>query len=90
VNAHEPRDEFLVPTTVSLAPPSGVTAGEIRYPEPVERRLAFSENALLLYEGNVRFTAPLQGTVSTGAPFRATLRYQACDASAACRRARSS
>ena len=29
VNAHEPRDEFLVPTTVSLQPPAGVTAGAV-------------------------------------------------------------
>ena len=81
VNAHEPRDEFLVPTTVSLVPPPGVTAGAVRYPEPAERRLPFAgDHALLLYEGRVRFAAALEGDVSSGAPFRATLRYQACDA----------
>ncbi len=81
VNAHEPRDEFLVPTTVSLIPPPGVTAGAVVYPAPVERRLPFAgDHPLLLYEGSVRFAAPLEGAVSPGAPLRATLRYQACDA----------
>jgi thiol:disulfide interchange protein DsbD len=81
VNAHEPREEFLVPTTVSLVVPPGVTAGAVRYPEPVERRLPFAgDTPLLLYEGRVRFAAPLEGEVPTGAPFRATLRFQACDA----------
>ena len=81
VNAHEPRDEFLIPTTVTLTPPPGVKAGNVRYPEPVERRLAFAgDHPLLLYEGKVRFAAPLEGSVPPGAPFRAALRYQACDA----------
>jgi thiol:disulfide interchange protein DsbD len=81
VNAHEPRDEFLVPTTVTVVPPPGVTAGAVRYPAPVERRLQFAgDHALLLYEGQVRFTAALEGDVSPGAPFRARVRYQACDA----------
>jgi thiol:disulfide interchange protein DsbD len=82
VNGHEPRDEFLVPTTVAVVPPPGVTAGAVRYPEPVERRLPFAgDHALLLYEGRVRFAVPLEGAVPPGSPFRATLRYQACDAS---------
>ena len=81
VNAHEPRDEFLVPTTVSLQPPPGVTADAVAYPPPVERRLPFAgDHPLLLYEGSVRFAAPLQGTVTSGAAFGASLRYQACDA----------
>ena len=81
VNTHEPRDEFLVPTTVSLQPPPGVTAGAVAYPPPVERRLPFAgDHALLLYEGSVRFAAPLGGTVPPGAAFGASLRYQACDA----------
>jgi thiol:disulfide interchange protein DsbD len=81
VNAHEPRDEFLIPTAVTLVTPPGVKAGPVRYPEPVERRLPFAgDHPLLLYEGKVRFAAPLEGSVPPGAPFRASLRYQACDA----------
>ncbi|HYY06596.1 MAG TPA: cytochrome c biogenesis protein CcdA, partial [Candidatus Limnocylindria bacterium] len=81
VNAHQPRDEFLIPTTLTLTPPAGVRAGEIQYPPPVERRLKFGgDTTLLLYDGTVRFTAALEGApVPGGGPLRAALRFQACD-----------
>ncbi len=74
VNAHQPRDKFLIPTTVEFTPP----VGTVRYPTPVERKLAFSgDETLLLYEGTVRIVATRSG-VPAG-PLRAKLRYQACD-----------
>ncbi len=81
VNGHTPRDEFLIPTTLALTAPPGVRAGEIEYPAPVERRLAFGgAEKFLLYEGTVRLTAALDGTPAPGSgPLRAVLRYQACD-----------
>jgi thioredoxin:protein disulfide reductase len=80
VNAHEPRDRFLIPTTLTIVPPAGVRVGSVVYPAPVERRLAFGDQPFLLYEGTVQFTAPLEGTLGTaGPPVRAALRYQACD-----------
>lgn len=82
VNAHEPRDEFLIPTTLTVEPPPGVRAGAVAYPAPVERQLAFAgSRPLRLYEGTVRLAAPLEGTPAPeGGPLRARLRYQACDA----------
>ena len=81
VNAHDPRDDFLVPTTLTLLPPDGMRASEVVYAEPVERRLAFGgDRPLRLYAGHVRFTARLEGTPAAGAaPLRAALRYQACN-----------
>ncbi len=81
VNAHQPRDEFLIPTTLAFAPPPGRTVGAVAWPAPVERTLAFSPGApLLLYEGTLHLAAPLGGTpADPDAPLRATLRYQACD-----------
>ncbi len=80
VNAHKPRDEFLIPTTVTFTPPPGVRVGEVVYPEPVEKRLSFGDKPLLLYEGTVPFTASLAGTPAAGAgPLKAVFRYQACD-----------
>jgi thiol:disulfide interchange protein DsbD len=77
VNAHQPRDKFLIPTTLEVAPPAGVTVGAIEYPKPVERKLAFSDDPLLLYEGTIELRAPLTG--EGGGRFEANLRYQACD-----------
>src|SRR5581483_5351342 len=81
VNAHAPRDRFLVPTTLDLLPPPGVRAGDVRYPGPVERTLAFAgDRPVLLYEGSVEMSARLEGSAAPGAPaLRAVLRYQACD-----------
>jgi thiol:disulfide interchange protein DsbD len=80
VNAHDPTDRFLIPTTLEVTPPPGVKAGEVRYPAAVEKTLAFAEGKKLrLYEGRVRIEAPLEGTGSGPGPVRAKLRYQACD-----------
>src|SRR5438093_11552062 len=55
VNSHAPRDEFLIPTTLTVAPPPGVRTGEVEYPPPVERKLAFGGGKkFLLYEGTIR------------------------------------
>ena len=77
VNAHRPRQDYLIPTTLTIEPPAGARVGEVAYPEPVDRQLEFSDEPLLLYEGTFRLAAP----VETGAagPWRASLRYQACD-----------
>jgi thioredoxin:protein disulfide reductase len=81
VNAHDPTDKFLVPTTLDVTPPAGVRAGEVRYPQAVEKALEFSEGKKLrLYEGRVELVATLAGTAAGPEPFHAKLRYQACDA----------
>lgn len=77
VNAHRPRQEFLIPTVLTLAPPAGAALGEVEYPEPASKRMSFSEEPLLLYEGTITMRAP----VRSGAPAGVTgeLRYQACN-----------
>ena len=81
VNAHAPKDKFLIPTTLELKPPAGVRAGEVTYPAPIERKLAFmGGDTALLYEGTLRFTADVDGTAEPGAgPMRGVVRYQACN-----------
>lgn len=79
IQAHQPRDEFLIPTVLTVEPPAGVKAGAVTYPKPVEHTLSFSEEPLLLYEGTVEMSAPLTGD-GAGA-VKAKLRFQACDAS---------
>jgi thiol:disulfide interchange protein DsbD len=80
VNAHDPKDKFLIPTTVDVVVPAGVRAGAVKYPAAVEKTLEFADGKTLrLYEGKVRIETPLEGTAPDGAPVRAKLRYQACD-----------
>ena len=79
VNSHTPSEEFLVPTDVTLATPTGEKLS-VAYPKGELRRFSFSETPLSVYAGKVVFEAgvalppggrrrlPLTGEVS----------YQAC------------
>lgn len=80
VNSHTPAETFLIPTDLSLAASPG-TLSPVRYPPHAERRFAFSDKPLRVYEGSVRIEEDLEipsdaaGSISiTGA-----LAYQACN-----------
>ncbi len=82
VNAHEPEDEFLIPTEVSFKPIEGISLGKIDYPIPEERTFAFSENPVLVYEDKVY----IYTTVTIPPNFdqksvniNGTVTYQACN-----------
>jgi thiol:disulfide interchange protein DsbD len=83
INAHDPGKALLVPTELTIAPPEGWKAGEIRYPEPEERVLAFAgAEKLRLYSGTVFFGALLTappGFDGKTVRFEARLRHQACN-----------
>jgi thiol:disulfide interchange protein DsbD len=80
VNSHTPAEKFLIPTDVSLATTTG-TLSSVRYPRQVEKRFAFSEKPMMVYEGTARFEADL--TLPPGASGNATidgsLSFQACN-----------
>ena len=80
VNSRRPASEYAIPTTVRLSG-TGVRVGGPTYPRGVNRKFQFSENAINVYEGTVRFPF----TVNVPAGFkgdtvrvRAVVRYQAC------------
>lgn len=79
-NSNRPSDENLIPTKVSVTAP-GAKIGAVTYPRGKNRRFAFSENALNVYEGSTTFgfnlTVPanFKGNV---VKVRAVVRYQAC------------
>jgi len=83
VNSHDPKSTSLVPTTLSVTPPSGFEVGEIEYPPGEERAFAFAGGKTLdVYSKRVRFRIPV--TVNTsftsgGASFQTKLHYQPCD-----------
>lgn len=82
VNANPPSEDYLIPTEVVLELPAGLTAGALRYPAGKSLRFGFSEEPLLVYDGEIVIEVPV-----TAAPGMATgklvangdLRYQACN-----------
>ena len=80
VNSHSPSEKYLIPTDLTLTSSVG-TLSPIRYPKDVEKRFAFADKPLRVYEGTVRFETDLE--VPAGASDKisiaATLSYQACN-----------
>jgi hypothetical protein len=87
INSNQPKDEYLIPTTLKLDPPSDIAIGKIDYPQGQDVAFAFSPTEKInVYSGDVAITGMVR-TMSTAAygTFRVhgTLTYQACD-NAAC------
>ena len=82
VNAHRVNDDFLIPTNVAIETPPGIAVEGIVYPGAVEKKFAFSDKPLRLYEGEALIGVRLSVSpeVATGeATVTATVTYQACD-----------
>jgi len=82
VNAHELKDQYLIPTALTLSPPDGVTVKETVYPEPVSITLEGLNEVLLTYKEE--FVIGVEIALADGvAPgtlnLEGTLQYQACD-----------
>jgi thiol:disulfide interchange protein DsbD len=81
VNSHTPKEDFLIPTEVKLKPAPGLKFSAVAYPQQLERKFAFSEQKLAVYEGRTIFVVP--GTVDAAAApgprtITAVLAYQPC------------
>lgn len=84
VNAHKTSDEYLIPTTITLQLPAGITQKEIIYPAAKLAKLAFSDKPINVYDGvatiHVRLHASPDAPLGPASlPIR--LRYQACNES---------
>lgn len=80
VNSSRPNSQYAIPTTVKISA-VGAKVGGISYPRGRNRKFAFSEDTLNVYEGrnafNFNLSVPAKfkgGTVKV----RAVVRYQAC------------
>jgi len=51
INAHKPRQEYLIPTTVSIEQNPAISLEHVTYPSPEELRLDWTDETLLVYEG---------------------------------------
>jgi len=83
INSHQPRSEFLIPTTLRFLPPTDIAVGKTAYPAGEDLALAFSpKDKLSVYTGDFQITAQVSASrsASTG-PYtvHAELKYQACN-----------
>lgn len=82
VNAHEPLDEYLIPTVFSMAEDTGFTLESVAYPEHSLYTFSFSPDPLAVFE-EVFVIGFVLGTDYVPGPgeytLEASLRYQACD-----------
>ena len=81
VNSSRPASEFAIATVVKVSGASGIRVTGLTYPKGKNRKFAFSENTINVYEGRVSFPF----TVTVPASFKgktirvtASVRYQAC------------
>lgn len=82
INAHEPSEEYLIPTKVTADLPSGVLLVETTYPRGVMRSFRFSKAPLRVYEDS--FTVRMKLRTAGSAPLgqqriALTVGYQACN-----------
>jgi DsbC/DsbD-like thiol-disulfide interchange protein len=80
-NSNRPGNEYQIPTVVRASSTRGVKVGRVAYPRGRNRKFAFSETPINVYEGRVPFTF----TVTVPAGFQGktvrvdvSVRYQAC------------
>src|SRR5512141_2801085 len=55
VNSNRPSSQYAIPTSVRLSS-TGVRIGSVGYPRGRDRKFAFSENLINVYEGRVPIT----------------------------------
>src|ERR1700681_2690948 len=82
INAHEPSEEYLIPTKITADLPLGIALVETTYPRGVMRAFRFSKTPLRVYEGS--FTVKMKLRAEAGAPLGPrkiglTVGYQACN-----------
>ena len=82
INANPPTYSYLKATELEIAPGEGVSAGQPVYPKALNRKFAFAEKLLAVYEGETEVKAPLKADKSAKQgqqSLAAKLRIQACD-----------
>lgn len=81
VESHDPSEPWLIPTVLGVEAPEGIAAGEVAYPEGVERTFDWSPAVLRVYRGTFELSAPVkvEPRASPGSvAVLARLSYQGC------------
>jgi Disulphide bond corrector protein DsbC len=79
INSHAPKEDYLIPTTLSFPADSGVQLASATYPEGVEFTLPVDPDTKLnVYTGEFAIQARIVAQRGNHL-VNASLRYQACD-----------
>jgi DsbC/DsbD-like thiol-disulfide interchange protein len=82
VNANPPTYSYLKATALEISPAEGVSVAFVTYPKAVEKKFAFAEQSLAVYEGETDVKPTLKADKAARKGERsipAHLRIQACD-----------
>ena len=82
INSHAPKDDYLIPTVLSIADSSGVRLQSATYPQGTEFELPVEPGTkLIVYTGEFEIQTRIVSQPGDHM-VEAKLRYQACDANA--------
>lgn len=82
VNANPPTYPYLKATALEISPAEGISVAFVTYPKAVNKKFAFAEGPLAVYEGETDVKATLRADKAAKKGERsipARLRIQACD-----------
>ena len=79
INSHQPKDAFLIPTSISFTPTSGVKVVDTSYPEGKDVTLPVApDQRLNVYSGDITLLVKLSAEAGSH-QMEGVLHYQACD-----------
>ncbi len=79
VNSHEPSDDYLIATAVTLDPSAGVRLGEPHYPEGKAQKFAFSDKPLSVYADEFSIEVPAEWGSGPAPALSGAVEFQACN-----------
>jgi thiol:disulfide interchange protein len=82
VNSNRPTYDYLIPTALELALPSGWPKAAVKYPAAKKKTFAFADEPLSVFDGEVVIAAAVAVPADAAKglyPLQAQLRYQACN-----------
>lgn len=82
VNANPTSEKFLKPTEVEITAANGITADKPVYPQALNKKFAFSDKELAVYENQATIKVKLRASKNAAKGdkvLNGVVRYQACD-----------
>ncbi len=80
INAHKPLQKDLIATEISLNDNAkGWQFKSVSYPQPLQKKMAFQNSVLALYEGSVQLKAEIKKNNRNNSPLPFVITLQACN-----------